>query len=197
MGGLTVAESGNAALSLAMSCSTWAGLSITNDPRSGSRRGLLDLSGFPVPRQEFVEALGWVIGQPLQNISQPGVRVDVIEFGRLDQGVDRRRTPPTRVRAGEGPIPPPDGNAPDCPFGRIVGQADAPVLKKARERRPALEQVVDRFRHLRLRRQLRSVLPQPRLKRGHKRSRALGPQPVQRIPINPLPGLSLTHISFG
>src|SRR3954465_7926590 len=89
MDGLTVAESGNAALSLAMRCSTWAGLSITSDPRSGSRRGLLDLSGFPVPRQEFVEALGWVIGQPLQNISQPGVRVDVIEFGRLDQGVDR------------------------------------------------------------------------------------------------------------
>src|SRR4051794_29527332 len=101
MDGLTVAESGVAAWSLAMSCSTWAGLSITNDPRSGSRRGLLDLSGFPVPRQEFVQALGWVVGQSLQHVGQPGVRVDLIELGGLNQRVERRRTPPTRVRAGE------------------------------------------------------------------------------------------------
>ncbi len=35
MGGLTVAERGKAALSLAMSSSTWAGLSITNGSRPG------------------------------------------------------------------------------------------------------------------------------------------------------------------
>src|SRR3954462_14154130 len=133
MGGLTVAESGNAALSLAMSCSTWAGLSITNDPRSGSRRGLSDLAGFPGPGQELVQAQGRVVGQPPQDVGQPGVWVNVIEFGRLDQSVDRRCTPPTRVRAGEGPVPPSDGNAPDRSLGRIVGQADATVLKKVRE----------------------------------------------------------------
>src|SRR5215208_2499483 len=83
MDGLTVAESGNAALSLAMSCSTWAGLSITSDPRSGSRRGLSDLAGFPGPGQEFVQALGWVIGQPLQNVGQPRVWVNELAVVRL------------------------------------------------------------------------------------------------------------------
>ena len=92
-----------------------------------------------------MQAQGRVVGQPLQNIRQPGARVDVIEFGGLNQGIERRRKPPTRVRAGEGPVPPSDGNAPDRSFRRIVGQADAPVLKKSRERRPALEQVVDRL----------------------------------------------------
>src|SRR5215212_9383868 len=72
-------------------------------------------------------------------------------------------------------VPPSEGNAPDGPFRRIVGQADAPVLKKARERRPALEQVVDGLSGLSLGRQLRAVLPQPRLQRGHKRPRARGP----------------------
>jgi hypothetical protein len=72
-------------------------------------------------------------------------------------------------------VPPPDGNAPDRPFGRIVGQAHATVLQKARERGPALEQVVDRLRGLRLGRQLRPVLAQPRLQRGHQRPQALGP----------------------
>src|SRR4051794_31755404 len=92
-----------------------------------------DLPGFPGPGQEFVQAQGRVVRQPRQNVSQPGARVDVIEFGRLDQRVERRCPPPTRVRAGERPIPPPDGNAPDGPFRRIVGQADATVLNKARE----------------------------------------------------------------
>src|SRR3954469_3589350 len=162
-GGLTVAESGTAALSLAISSSVWRGLSITDSPSAGitpRRAGSARLSR---PRAGFVQAQGRVVRQPRQNVSQPGARVDLIEFGRLDKGVERRRPPPTRVRAGEGPVPPSDGNAPDGSFRRIVGQADAPILKKARERRPALEQVVDRFRHLRLRRQLRSVLPQPRL----------------------------------
>src|SRR4051794_5708002 len=99
--------------------------------RPGSRRGVTDLPGFPRPGQEFVQARGRMVRQPLQDVSQPGVRVDVIELGRLDQGVERRRTPPTRVRAGEGPVSPSDGNAPNGPFSRIVGQANAPVLKKA------------------------------------------------------------------
>src|SRR5215207_4089626 len=91
-GGLAVAESGNAALSLVTSCSTWAGLSITQGLPSASCRSLPDPSRGPVPGQQVVEALGRMVGQAPQDVSQPGARVDGVELGRLDQGVDLRRT---------------------------------------------------------------------------------------------------------
>src|SRR3954453_5706937 len=105
MDGLTVAESGNAALSLAMRCSTWAGLSITDSPSAGITPRRAGSARFSRPRAGVRAGAGPVVGQPRQNVGQPGVRVDVIEFGRLNQGVDRRCTPPTRVRAGEDPVP--------------------------------------------------------------------------------------------
>jgi len=46
---------------------------------------LLELSGFPVPGQEFTDALGRMIGQPLQDIGQPGTLVDVVELCGLKQ----------------------------------------------------------------------------------------------------------------
>ena len=91
---------------------------------TGSRRGVLDLSGFPGPGQELVDALGRVIGQALQNIGQPRVWVDVIELRGLDQGVDRGRTPTPRVRARKDPILAPDG---DAASARAATSATTPV----------------------------------------------------------------------
>jgi hypothetical protein len=60
----------------------------------------------PVPGQEFVEALGRVILQVGQHVGQPGKRIDVVELGGLDQGVDRGGAPAALVGAGERPVAP-------------------------------------------------------------------------------------------
>ena len=57
---------------------------------AGRLRGcLLRALRFPVPRQELVDPPGGVIGQARQHVGEPGLRVDVVELGGLDQRVDR------------------------------------------------------------------------------------------------------------
>src|ERR1700676_1496928 len=53
-------------------------------------RGLgLDAYWLPVPRQEFVEAAGGMtVGHALQNVSEPGKGLDVVELCGGDEGTD-------------------------------------------------------------------------------------------------------------
>ena len=39
----------------------------------------------PVPREKLVEALGGMILQARQDVGEPGLRIDIVELGRLDQ----------------------------------------------------------------------------------------------------------------
>jgi hypothetical protein len=55
---------------------------------------------FPVPRQELVDPLGGMIVQASHDVGEPGLRVDVIEFGGFDEGVDGRGTATAVVRRG-------------------------------------------------------------------------------------------------
>jgi hypothetical protein len=52
------------------------------------RRGLLLALALPVPRQEFVDPLGGLILQSRQDVCEPGLRIDVVELGGFDEGVD-------------------------------------------------------------------------------------------------------------
>jgi hypothetical protein len=38
-----------------------------------------------------------MVGQPGEHVGEPGLRVDAVELGGLDQGVDRRRPLPAAV----------------------------------------------------------------------------------------------------
>src|SRR3954452_5403720 len=58
--------------------------------RAGSGRGD-GAGGLPGPREEVAAPLGGVIGQPGEDVGEPGLRVDAVELGGLDQGVDRGR----------------------------------------------------------------------------------------------------------
>ena len=64
----------------------------------------------PVPGQELGKALGWMLRQARQHVSQPGARVNLIELAGFDQRVQRRRQMPAHIRAGKGPVPAPDCN---------------------------------------------------------------------------------------
>ena len=75
-------------------------------------------------------------------IGEPGLRIDVVEFGGADQGVHRRRPYTTAVGAGEQPRFSAQGNPPERALSRIVRQADTPVVEEAGETIPALQHKV-------------------------------------------------------
>jgi hypothetical protein len=51
----------------------------------------------PVPWQKVSDPFGGIIGQPSEDIGEPGLGVDVVELGCLDEGVDGGGAPPTFV----------------------------------------------------------------------------------------------------
>ena len=83
-----------------------------------------------MPGEQLVEPRGRVIGDAAQHVGEPGLRVDVVELGGRDQGVDGGGTLAATVRAGEQPRSAPEGNTAQGAFGGIVGQADAAVVEE-------------------------------------------------------------------
>ena len=68
---------------------------------------LLDFNAYwlPIPGQEFVEAAGGMtIGHALQDVSEPGKRLDVIELCGSDEGADG--CPSNAAAVGRGLIVP-------------------------------------------------------------------------------------------
>lgn len=43
----------------------------------------------PVPGQKLVDALGGMILQASEDVGEPGVRIDVVDPGGVDQRIDR------------------------------------------------------------------------------------------------------------
>src|SRR5207302_1019562 len=95
-----------------------------------------------MPGEELVEAGDRMIGDPTQDVGEPGLWVDAVELSGLEHGEHRSSALAAAVRASEQP-----GLAADCdpaqrPLSRIVGQADASVVEKAGEGGPALQHVI-------------------------------------------------------
>ena len=61
-----------------------------------------------------------MILQTREDISEPCLRVDVVELGGLDQRVDGGSAATAFVGASEGPVLSPKGNGPQLAFGRVV-----------------------------------------------------------------------------
>ena len=91
----------------------------------------------PVPGEELVDPLGGMILQAREDMGEPGLRVDVVEPGGLDQRVDRGSTVAARIRAGESPVLAAHGDGADLALGGIVGHAQPAVVEEARKRRPS------------------------------------------------------------
>jgi hypothetical protein len=71
--------------------------------RPSLARGLgFDAYWLPVPRQEFVEAAGGMaVGHALQDVSEPGKGLDVVELCGGDEGADGCPSDAATVRARE------------------------------------------------------------------------------------------------
>ncbi len=126
----------------------------------------------PVPGKQVVEAPGRIVGQPREHVGEPGLRIDAIELGGLDQRVELRSAMAARVRAGGGPVAAAHRDGTNPPFGSLVLQVDAPIAEEAAEGGLALEHVVDRLRHRSLGRELGAIFSQPRLQLGNEGHRA-------------------------
>jgi hypothetical protein len=68
-----------------------------------------------------------------QDVGEPRLRIHVVHFGRDDQAVHQRGTIAAVIGAAEQPGLPAQGDAAQGAFGGIVRQADAAVVKKARQ----------------------------------------------------------------
>jgi len=110
--------------------------------RASQSGGLSEILRSPIPRQKIADALGGMIGQTGKHVGEPGLRVDVVELGGVDEGVDGCGAIAAFIGAGEGLVAASQGDSADFPFGRVVGHAQAAVGEEASERRPALEAVI-------------------------------------------------------
>ena len=61
------------------------------------------LSGLPVPGQEFVQAGLRYVGDAVEDVGQPSLRVDAFELGRADQGVHHSSPRAAAIGTGEEP----------------------------------------------------------------------------------------------
>src|SRR6516165_5144495 len=82
-----------------------------------------------------------MILQAREDIGKPSVSIDVIEYGTLDQRVDRGSPVAAFVGAREGPIVATHGNGANLPLGRIVGHAHPTIVEEACECHPSGEAV--------------------------------------------------------
>lgn len=110
-----------------------------------------------------------MIGDANEDIGKPGLRIDVVELGGLDQGVDDGGALAAAVGATEQPCLAAERDAAERALGGIVGEADAAIVDEARERVPALEHVEAGLGQIMAARQLADLLGEPGVELGHER----------------------------
>jgi len=72
-----------------------------------------------------------MIGQSGKDIREPSLRVNVIELGGRNQGVDGGGATPAFVGAGESPVVTSERDGAQLSLSGIVGHAQAPVINEA------------------------------------------------------------------
>jgi len=66
----------------------------------------------PVPGQKLSQPSGYMIVDARKNIGEPGLRVDIVELGGGDEGVDSCGSPTALIGSGEGPVSSSDSDGP-------------------------------------------------------------------------------------
>ena len=91
----------------------------------------------PVPRQQLVEPVRWVIGDAGQHIGEPGLRVDIVHLRCGNEAVHDGGAFAATIGAAEEPGFPAESDTAQGALGGIVRQADAAVSQKAGKAVPA------------------------------------------------------------
>lgn len=85
-----------------------------------------------------------MLGQARQGVGEPSLRVDVVELGRLNEGVGDGRRFAARLGADEEVVLPTESNGAHAPLGRVVIQLEDAVLEVRPEPRHPSQRVADR-----------------------------------------------------
>src|SRR6202041_1063408 len=97
----------------------------------------------------------------LEHVAQIGFRIDVVELGGTEEGVQGGSPIATIVRSREEPVLAAQSDDPKCPLRRIVVDLEPSVLAIACERDPVRERIANRFGKFPLLRQRGRCLMQP------------------------------------
>ena len=98
------------------------------------------ISGFPSPRQQFVEAVDRVsVDHAREHVMDIGVGFDVVELAGLNQRTEHGPTLAAAIATREEMILATECNRPDRAFNRVGIELDATVMKEARQTFPAGE----------------------------------------------------------
>ena len=125
------------------------------------------------PGHEFVDAGGWPAVDELgQRIGEPGVRVDGIELGGLDQRDDDRTVGTAFVAAGEECVLPVQGDGTDRAFDRVGVDLDAAIVEEAAEVLSVARAVTHGLSTWRAAREAFKLLVEPDAKRLDERLRS-------------------------
>src|SRR5258708_25828476 len=82
-------------------------------------------------------------GDAGEDIAQPCLRIDPVHFCRDDQAIHGRGASSSAIRSAEEPGFSSKSYASQPPFGSVVGETYAPILKEQSEARPSLQDVVE------------------------------------------------------
>ena len=77
-----------------------------------------------------------------EHVGEPGFGIDIIQFCRSDERVDRRCPFAAAVRAAEGPVAAAERDTAQRPLGGIIRETDAAIVKEAGEGVPTLQHVI-------------------------------------------------------
>src|SRR5512147_1129659 len=108
-----------------------------------------------VPGEQVGDAVDGVGGYAGEHVAEPGFRVEAIELGGFEQGVEGRSAFAAAVGAGEEIVLPAEGQRPNLSFGGVVVDLQPTVVEVAAQRRPVVAGVADGGGELALSRQLR------------------------------------------
>jgi len=96
------------------------------------------------PGQQLIDPIDRMLADALQHVAQIRLRLDRIELGRADQGVEHRRACAPRIGAQMQIVLATDRYRAQRPLGSVVVRLDATIFDEARERTPVRQRVADR-----------------------------------------------------
>ena len=78
------------------------------------------LSSSPSPGQQIGDMAGRMGGEPFEDVAQPGLRIDAVELGRLDQRVEGSGALAAGVGAGKEVVLPSQRDGTQGPLGGVI-----------------------------------------------------------------------------
>ncbi len=88
-------------------------------------------AGASIPRQQFAQTRSGKIGDPGEDVGEPGFGIDIVKTTGGDHRQHDGGAFGAAQAAGEGPIAPSQGDAAQRSFGGVVAEADPAIVEEA------------------------------------------------------------------